>query len=97
MIAIENLKKSYGDVEAVRGISLEVGRGELFCFLGPNGAGKTTTIKMLGGLLEPTSGSVFIAGINMNEDPEAAKSSRPCDKGQLYTPLQRPSRLRVAA
>jgi ABC-2 type transport system ATP-binding protein len=55
-------------------LSLNVEKGEIYGFIGPNGAGKTTTIKMLGGLLEPTAGSVFIAGINMNEHPEKAKS-----------------------
>jgi ABC-2 type transport system ATP-binding protein len=50
-------------VEAVRGVSLEVGRGEIFGFLGPNGAGKTTTIKMLVGLVAPTSGTVDILGV----------------------------------
>jgi ABC-2 type transport system ATP-binding protein len=46
-IEVRDLRKSYGDVEAVRGISFEVGRGEVFCLLGPNGAGKTTTVEIL--------------------------------------------------
>ena len=54
MIEIENLTMCYGELRAVDGLSLEVGKGELFAFLGPNGAGKTTTIKTLTGLLKPT-------------------------------------------
>ncbi len=73
MIKLNNLTKHFGPVEAVKGISIEIPKGELFCFLGPNGAGKTTTIKMLVGLLRPTSGSIRIAGIDVQEDPVAAK------------------------
>lgn len=73
MIEIENLTKSYGEVKAVRGISLEVGQGELFCFLGPNGAGKTTTIKMLCGLLRPDQGTIRIGGLDLKKDPRAVR------------------------
>jgi len=73
MIRIKDLEKSFGDVKAVRGITLEVGRGELFCFLGPNGAGKTTTIKMLCGLLRPDAGSIRIGGIDLKNDPLAVR------------------------
>ncbi len=59
IIKIENLKKSYGDVEAVRGISMEIYKGEMFGLVGPDGAGKTTTIRILCGLLNPTSGSAY--------------------------------------
>ena len=59
-IKIENLKKSYGDIEAVRGVSLEVYEGEMFGLVGPDGAGKTTTIRILCGLLSPDSGSAVI-------------------------------------
>jgi ABC-2 type transport system ATP-binding protein len=61
-IAVSDLRKSFGDVEAVRGVSFEVAAGEVFGFLGPNGAGKTTTINMLCTLARPSSGSAFVAG-----------------------------------
>lgn len=73
VIKIENLKKSYGRVEAVKGVSLEIEKGELFVLLGPNGAGKTTTLKMITGLLNPTSGSVHINGIDRAARPMDAK------------------------
>jgi len=74
MIELKELTKKYADYTAVDHLSLNVDKGEIYGFIGPNGAGKTTTIKMLGGLLEPTAGSVFISGINMSEHPEKAKS-----------------------
>src|SRR3954463_13749801 len=61
-IEVRDLKKSFGDVEAVRGVSFAVAPGEVFGFLGPNGAGKTTTINMLCTLARPTSGAAFVAG-----------------------------------
>jgi ABC-2 type transport system ATP-binding protein len=64
MIRVQNLVKKYGELAAVRDISFEVKEGEIFAFLGPNGAGKTTTIKMLITLLQPTSGSVEINGLD---------------------------------
>lgn len=72
-IKISDLTKSYGQYKAVKNINFTVNKGELFGFLGPNGAGKTTTIKMMTGLLEPTSGSVHIHGINMWIHPLEAK------------------------
>jgi ABC-2 type transport system ATP-binding protein len=68
VISIRGLRKSYGDVEAVRGIDLEVQRGEVFAFLGPNGAGKTTTVEILEGYRKRSSGEVSVLG----EDPEHA-------------------------
>ncbi len=68
VISIRGLRKSYGDVEAVRGIDLEVGRGEVFAFLGPNGAGKTTTVEILEGYRKRSGGEVTVLG----EDPEHA-------------------------
>src|SRR2546429_7111661 len=68
-IATEQLVKRYGDIEAVRGIDLEVKQGEIFGFLGPNGAGKSTTISMLCTLLKPTAGSASVAGIDVVHDP----------------------------
>ena len=61
-IDVSDLRKSFGDVEAVRGVSFEVAAGEIFGFLGPNGAGKTTTINMLCTLARPSGGSAFVAG-----------------------------------
>ncbi|RIK18785.1 MAG: ABC transporter ATP-binding protein, partial [Anaerolineae bacterium] len=62
ILTAKELRKRYGDNEAVRGISFSVLRGEIFSLLGPNGAGKTTTINMLSCLIEPTSGTAEIAG-----------------------------------
>jgi len=74
MIVLENITKRYGSTLAVKDLSLSVPAGRIFGFIGPNGAGKTTTIKMLVGLLAPTSGRVSICGIDMADRPEAAKS-----------------------
>ncbi len=74
MIRLTNLSKHFGDLRAVDGLNLEIQQGEFFAFLGPNAAGKTTTIKMMSGLLKPTSGTVIIGGYNMHEEPEKAKS-----------------------
>jgi len=68
VISIRGLRKSYGEVEAVRGIDLEVRRGEVFAFLGPNGAGKTTTVEILEGYRKRGAGEVSVLG----EDPEHA-------------------------
>ena len=73
MVLLEGLKKNYGKKEAVKGIDLEIPPGELFVLVGPNGAGKTTTLKMLVGLLRPTSGKVVIGGYNVATDPWKAK------------------------
>ena len=73
MIQLNNVTKRYANFRAVNGLNLSVDKGEVFGFIGPNGAGKTTTIKMMGGVLEPTSGTVTIAGVNMQEQPEVAK------------------------
>jgi ABC-2 type transport system ATP-binding protein len=74
MIRITKLTKRYGSFTAVNGIDLTVPRGELFGFLGPNGAGKTTTLRMIAGILQPTSGTVEIADIDIARDPVGAKS-----------------------
>jgi ABC-2 type transport system ATP-binding protein len=74
MIELKDLTKTYGEYPAVDNLNLCVKRGEVFGFIGPNGAGKTTTIKMMGGILEPTRGTVKIAGINIQKAPEKAKS-----------------------
>jgi ABC-2 type transport system ATP-binding protein len=74
MIKLVNLTKSYGRLTAVNNINLEIAEGEVFGFLGPNGAGKTTTIRMLAGLLQPTSGSALIGGYDIQKEPLKAKS-----------------------
>jgi ABC-2 type transport system ATP-binding protein len=61
-ISVENLHKYYGNVEAVRGINLEIKSGEVYGLLGPNGAGKTTTLEILEGLRPRTSGNVSVLG-----------------------------------
>jgi ABC-2 type transport system ATP-binding protein len=75
MILLRGLVKQYGTFTAVDDVSLEVGAGEIHGFLGPNGAGKTTTIRVLAGLLRPTSGSVEIAGHDIEREPDLAKAA----------------------
>jgi ABC-2 type transport system ATP-binding protein len=75
MIAVNDLVKKYGTFTAVNGVSLEVGPGEIHGFLGPNGAGKTTTIRMIAGLLKPTSGRILVNGHDLTSNPEQAKAS----------------------
>ena len=72
-IVIENLSKKFEDVNAVDGLSLEIEKGELFGLLGPNGAGKTTAIKVLCGLLEPSSGSAHVGGYDVRKDSSKVK------------------------
>ncbi len=74
MIRLQQLTKRYGDFTAVDAIDLEVPPGELFGFLGPNGAGKTTTLRMIAGILRPTSGTVWIGGEDLVANPRAAKA-----------------------
>jgi ABC-2 type transport system ATP-binding protein len=76
MIALHDLVKTYGKFTAVDGVSLEVKPGEIHGFLGPNGAGKTTTLRMIAGLLKPTSGRVEVNGHDLATNAEAAKASR---------------------
>ena len=73
MIELKAITKNYADFPALRGLNLSVAAGEIFGFIGPNGAGKTTTIKIMGGVMAPTTGDVFICGLNMREEPEKAK------------------------
>jgi len=89
MIRLIRLHKRYGDADAVAGLSLEVPAGEIFGFLGPNGAGKTTTIRMMMGLLQPTSGRIQLGGHDLFVHPREAK--RLCgfvpDRPHLYEKL----------
>jgi ABC-2 type transport system ATP-binding protein len=73
MIQLAGVTKEYGTRTAVRDLSLDISPGELFAFLGPNGAGKTTTIKMMCGLLFPTSGSVAIGGHDLSTEGDKAR------------------------
>jgi len=73
IIDIRNLTKKFGTTTAVDDLSLQVKKGEFFCFLGPNGAGKTTTIKILTGLLRPTAGTALINGHDIITNPVEAK------------------------
>jgi ABC-2 type transport system ATP-binding protein len=73
MIQIRKLTKTFGALTAVDDLTLDIPAGEVFAFLGPNAAGKTTTIKLLTGLLRPTSGSCAIGGHDLQREPEAAK------------------------
>ena len=72
-VELTELRKRFGPFTAVDGISLTVERGEIFGFLGSNGAGKSTTIRMLCGLLAPSSGRAQVLGIDVARDPEAVK------------------------
>lgn len=89
MILIENLVRKFGERKAVDGISLKVERGEIFGFLGMNGAGKTTTLRILAGILQPTSGRIEIGGVDLADDPRAVKrlSGYIPDRPYLYGKL----------
>jgi ABC-2 type transport system ATP-binding protein len=77
MIETHGLRKTFksrsGDIEAVRGVDLRVGAGEIFGFLGPNGAGKTTTLRMLATLIAPTEGEATVAGANLRREPQLVR------------------------
>lgn len=75
IISVRNLKKFFGEVKAVNGISFDVHKGEVFGLLGPNGAGKTTTIKLLLGLLEPLEGEISILGLNPEREEVQMKKN----------------------
>lgn len=73
-IKVENLTKKFGQVIAVDNVSFEVQKGNIFGFLGPNGSGKSTVIRMLCGILTPTSGKANLLGHDVTQDPEAVKN-----------------------
>jgi ABC-2 type transport system ATP-binding protein len=90
MIAARDLRKEYGDFVAVEGSTFEVDEGEVFGIIGPNGAGKTTTLKMLAGLVEPTGGSVSVAGFEAGETEMRRRLGFLPEESPLYeemTPL----------
>ena len=74
LIEVSNLRKQFGSLVAVDGVSLTIARGEVLGFLGPNGAGKSTTMKMITGFLAPTSGTIKVCGRDLAEAPLAAKA-----------------------
>ena len=75
MLEVKNLKKNFGDFQAVKGVSFSVKEGEVLGFLGPNGAGKSTTMRMITGFLPPTEGTAVICGHDITTDPIAAKAA----------------------
>src|SRR4051812_50095442 len=99
MIELKSLTKRYGSFTAVDSIDLSVPDGELFGFLGPNGAGKTTTLRMIAGILQPSGGTIHLAGIDLAVDPLAAKARLGFipDPPFIYEKLSRPPILRVVA
>jgi ABC-2 type transport system ATP-binding protein len=74
VIEARSLAKRFGDVTAVDGVTFEIGTGEIYGILGPNGSGKTTTIRMLCGIMRPTSGTAIVAGVDVVQDPDGVKA-----------------------
>ncbi|MDH3456710.1 MAG: ABC transporter ATP-binding protein [Gemmatimonadota bacterium] len=72
-VAVRDLHRRFGDVHAVAGLTLDVAPGELFGIVGPDGAGKTTTLRMLAGVVRPTSGDAVVGGVSVADDPEGVK------------------------
>lgn len=85
-LSVQNLKKIIGKKEIIKGLTFELKEGEVFGFLGPNGAGKTTTIRMLVGLIKPTSGTISICGFNINHHFQEAMGNLGCivETPELY-------------
>ena len=75
MVQVDGLSRSFGDLEAVKGVSFDITEGEIFGFLGPNGAGKTTTINMLCTLLRPTAGTASLNGFDVQRDRSDVRRS----------------------
>jgi ABC-2 type transport system ATP-binding protein len=98
-VVIQDLVKRFGDFVAVNHISLETRKGEIFGFLGPNGAGKSTTIRMLCGLLTPTSGRALVAGYDVAHEPESVRQNigYMSQKFSLYNDLKVIENLRLFA
>ena len=98
-VVCENLVKRFGDFVAVNRLNLAVGKGEVFGFLGPNGAGKSTTIRMLCGLIRPTSGRASVAGFDVAHEPESVRQNigYMSQKFSLYNDLKVIENLRLFA
>jgi len=98
-VVVRDLVKRFGDFLAVAHISLDTRKGEIFGFLGPNGAGKSTTIRMLCGLLTPTSGTAIVAGFDVEKQPEKVRQNigYMSQKFSLYNDLKVIENLRLFA
>ncbi|MFB7304016.1 ABC transporter ATP-binding protein [Heyndrickxia sporothermodurans] len=85
-LQVKDLRKTIGKKEIIKGLNFDVFQGEVFGFLGPNGAGKTTTIRMLVGLIKPTSGAIYIAGKNVETEFKEAMKNLGCivENPELY-------------
>jgi ABC-2 type transport system ATP-binding protein len=99
MLKITNVVKRYGRFEAVKGINLNIERGQIYGFLGPNGAGKTTTIRMIAGVLQPSEGRIVVGEHDLAQDPELAKKNIGYipDRPHLYEKLSGGEFLRFVA
>ena len=99
MIATHDLRKDYGDKQALRGLSFEAHPGEILGFLGPNGAGKSTTVKILTGMIKPSGGTARVAGIDVVASPTDAKRriGYVPESGALYESLTAAEYLTVVA
>ena len=73
LLELKNVRKLYGKKEAVKGISFEVGEGEIFALIGPNGAGKTTTLRMISTLIEINDGQILLSGVDVKKNPAKAR------------------------
>lgn len=74
ILEVKNIKKSYGKIDAVKGIDFVIPENEIFALIGPNGAGKSTTLKMIGTILQPSSGEILIDGIDAVQHPDLARA-----------------------
>jgi len=99
LLRVNNLTRRFGDLTAVDGVTFEVARGELFGLVGPDGAGKTTTLRMLAGVLSPTSGDAVLDGTSVARDPEQVKPrlAYMSQRFGLYTDLTVEENLRFYA
>jgi ABC-2 type transport system ATP-binding protein len=97
MLQVQNVSKRYGALTAVSGVSFDIRPGEILGYLGPNGSGKSTTVKMLAGLLEPTSGTIRYNGQDIQDDRLGYKSivGYVPEEAHLYTHLTAPEYLRL--
>jgi len=75
VLSVKNLTRSYGNLIAVKGVSFDVAEGEIFALIGPNGAGKSTALKIIATVLKPTSGVVFVAGMNVVKEADKVRES----------------------
>ena len=88
-IVLDNVVKHYGAVEAVKGVSLEIGRGEFVALIGPSGCGKTSTLRLIAGLEKPTAGDIYIDGERVN-DKKPWKRDTPLERACCLRPSPKP-------